>query len=48
MGLLFKPTGRPTEMVGQSIETPCLMGLPANVMGQAGPDWANNFEKMMG
>ena len=31
-----KSTGRPTEMAGQPVWSPCLMGLAANVMGRAG------------
>ena len=31
-------TGRPTAMAGRPVKTPCLMGVAANVRGQAGPN----------
>ena len=34
-----KSMGRPTEMAGQPVQSPCFMGLAANVMGRAGPTY---------
>ena len=34
---IIKSTGRPTEMAGRPVYSPCLVGLAADVMGRAGP-----------
>ena len=38
-----KTTGPPTEMAGEPVLRPCLMGLAVHVMGRAGI-----FENLMG
>ena len=43
-----KPTGWPTEIAGQPVLSPYLMGLAANVIGRAGPGQADTVENPMG